>query len=260
MRSEMSRVIVVGAGINGVTAAIELKKRGHRVILIDPGPLPHPLAASTDISKAVRAAYGADEDYTALAELAREIWRRWNVEFGAELYHEIGFLFIRQRPMQPGDFEYESFKLLEQRSHRIERISSKQLLERFPAWNAERYPDGFLDLEAGYAESGRVVATLIQRAKSLGVELHQTTKFRDLDETSGRVKGILLEHGEKIAADTVVMAVGAGTPYALPFTRNFFRASGQPVFHLKPEKPELFTPERFPIFGADISTTGYYGF
>jgi len=254
------KAIVVGAGINGVVAAIELRKRGHEVVLVDPGPLPHPLAASTDISKAVRAAYGADEDYTALAEQSREIWRRWNVEFGVELYHEIGFLFMRQRPMQPGDFEYESFKLLEQRSHRIERISSKQLLERFPAWNAERYPDGFLDLEAGYAESGRAVATLIQWAKSLGVELRENAKFRELDEAGDRAKGILLENGEEIAADTVVMAVGAWTPYALPFTRNFFRASGQPVFHLKLEKPELFTPERFPIFGADISTTGYYGF
>jgi glycine/D-amino acid oxidase-like deaminating enzyme len=64
----MSKVIIVGAGVNGVTTAIELKKRGYEVVLIDPGPLPHPLAASTDISKAVRATYGADEDYTALAE------------------------------------------------------------------------------------------------------------------------------------------------------------------------------------------------
>ena len=254
------KAIVVGAGINGVVAAIELRKRGHQVVLVDPGPLPHPLAASTDISKAVRAAYGADEDYTALAEQSREIWRQWNVEFGVDLYHETGFLFLRQRPMQPGDFEYESFKLLERRGHRVERINSKQLRQRYPAWNAERYPDGFLDLEAGYAESERVVATLIQRAKSLGVELRQNAKFRELDETGGRIKGILLETGEKIGADTVVMAVGAWTPYALPFTRNFLRASGQPVFHLKPEKPEFFTPEHFPIFGADISTTGYYGF
>ncbi len=254
------KAIVVGAGINGVVAAIELRKRGREVVLVDPGPLPHPLAASTDISKAVRAAYGADEDYTALAEQSREIWRQWNVQFGVELYHEIGFLFLRQRSIQPGDFEYESFKLLERRGHRIERISSKQLRERYPAFNAERYPDGFLDLEAGYAESGRVVAALIQRAKSLGVELRENAKFRELDEAGDRAKGILLENGEKIAADTVVMAVGAWTPYALPFTRNFFRASGQPVFHLKPEKPELFTPERVPIFGADISTTGYYGF
>ncbi len=257
---KMQKTIVVGAGINGVVAAIELRKRGHEVALVDPGPLPHPLAASTDISKAVRAAYGADEDYTALAEQSRKIWRQWNVEFGIELYHQIGFLFMCQRPMQPGDFEYESFKLLEQRGHRVERISSKHLRERYPAWKAERYPDGFLDLEAGYAESGRVVATLIQRAKSLGVELRRNAKFRELNEADTRVTGILLEDGEKIAATAVVMAVGAWTPYALPFTRNFLRASGQPVFHLKPKQPELFTPERFPIFGADISTTGYYGF
>ena len=251
---------MIGAGINGVVAAIELRKRGHEVVLIDPGPLPHPLAASTDISKAVRAAYGGDEDYTALAEQSRKIWLRWNGKFGVELYHEVGFLFMRQRPMQPSDFEYESFRLLEQRGHQIERISSTQLRERYPAWNAERYPDGFLDLQAGYAESGRVVAILMQWAKSLGVDLRENAKFRELDEASDRIKGIVLEDGEKIAAAAVVMAVGAWTPYALPFTRNFLRASGQPVFHLKPKQPELFTPERFPIFGADISTTGYYGF
>src|SRR5438067_11190883 len=163
------KAIVVGAGVNGVVAAIELRKRGHQVVLVDPGPLPHPLAASTDISKAVRAAYGADEDYTALAERSIKLWRQWNVEFGVELYHEIGFLFLRQSPMQPGDFEYESFRLLERSGHLVERISSKQLQERYPAWNAMRYPDGFLDLEAGYAESGHVVATLIEQAKSLGV-------------------------------------------------------------------------------------------
>src|SRR5260370_32455088 len=97
----MSKVTVVGAGINGVTAAIELKKRGHKVVLVDPGPLPHPLAASTDISKAVRAAYGADEDYTALAERSIKLWRQWNRQFGLELYHKTGVLFLRQRKLQP---------------------------------------------------------------------------------------------------------------------------------------------------------------
>src|ERR1700682_2339990 len=163
-------VIVSGAGINGVTAAIELKKRGHKVVLVDPGPLPHPLAASTDISKAIRAAYGADEDYTALAERSIALWREWNKKLDIELYHEVGFLCMCQRPMRPGDFEYESLKLLKRRGHKIDRIDSAQLRERCPAWKAERYPEGFLDHEAGYAESGRMVAQLIERAKSLGVE------------------------------------------------------------------------------------------
>ena len=38
--------IVVGAGIFGLTAALELERRGHRVTVLDPGPVPHPLAAT----------------------------------------------------------------------------------------------------------------------------------------------------------------------------------------------------------------------
>jgi sarcosine oxidase/L-pipecolate oxidase len=49
------RVIVVGAGMFGISSAIELQRRGHDVILIDEcAGTPHPLAASTDISKIVR--------------------------------------------------------------------------------------------------------------------------------------------------------------------------------------------------------------
>ena len=299
----MSKIIVIGAGINGVTGAIELKKRGHEVVLVDPGPLPHALAASTDISKAVRAAYGADEDYTALAERSIKLWRQWNAEFGTKLYHEVGVMFVRRRKMEPGDFEQESLKLLEKRGLKVARMNTPELWKRFPAWNPELYRDGVLEIEAGYAESGRAVAMLIERAKSAGVELYEG-KFAALDEAGQRVKGIVLQdrqfkavipseveaatqrtksarpgfqsRGEtarvasrgpstslgmtQIAADFVVMAVGAWTPYLLPFTRKFFRATGQPVFHLKPSKPELFAPERFPVFGADITTTGYYGF
>ena len=256
----MFRILVVGAGINGVTAAIELKTRGHNVSLIDPGPLPHPLAASTDISKAVRAAYGADEDYTSLAERSIQLWRKWNQEFGIELYHEVHFLFLRQRAMQPGDFEYESFELLKKTGHKVERVDSTVLRERFPAWNAERYPDGFLDLEAGYAESGRVVARLIEHSKSVGVDLCEGSRFSALDEHKGRVRGIVLDEGRSLAADVVIMAVGAWMPYLLPFTKNFFRATGHAVFHLKPRQRELFEPEQFPVFGADLSSTGFYGF
>jgi len=256
----MSRIVVVGAGINGVTAAIELKNRGHSVALVDPGPLPHPLAASTDISKAVRAAYGADEEYTDLAEHSIKRWREWNRVFGTQLYHEVGVMFVRRRELKPGDFEHESFKMLESRGHKIERVYLARVWKRFPAWNPELYRDGVLELEAGYAESGRVVATLIGRAKSLGVELREGAQFLQLAEDDDRVKGIVLDDGRRIASDAVVMTVGAWTPYLLPFTKKFFLSSSQPVFHLKPRQPELFAPERFPVFGADITTTGYYGF
>ncbi len=35
-----SEILVVGAGVFGATAALELRLQGHSVTLIDPGPLP----------------------------------------------------------------------------------------------------------------------------------------------------------------------------------------------------------------------------
>jgi len=253
-------VIVVGAGINGVTSAIELKKRGHKVVLLDPGPLPHPLAASTDISKAVRAAYGPDGTYTALAERSIELWRKWNTDFGIQLYHETGVLFVCQNPMQPGEFEYESCRVLEKRGHRFERFDPFTFHERFPAFAPDRFQDGFFDPDAGYVESGGVVATLLEYARSRGIELREHAKFTSLNESDNRVEGVVLEDRHRISGDAVVVAAGAWTPYLLPFTQTFLRSTAHPVFHLRPKQPNFFLPERFPFFGADISTSGYYGF
>jgi glycine/D-amino acid oxidase-like deaminating enzyme len=48
------RIAVAGAGVFGAATALELRRRGHAVVLLDPGPLPRPDAASTDASKMVR--------------------------------------------------------------------------------------------------------------------------------------------------------------------------------------------------------------
>src|SRR5258705_11592011 len=167
----MARILVVGAGVFGVTAAIELRKRGHPVRLIDPGPLPHPLAASTDISKVVRLEYGPDEVYTALAERAIEGWQRWNRDLGARLYHQTGLLFLRRTPLAPGTIEQDSFEVLSRRGHLPERIGAAAVRERFPAWNADLYNPGTYSRQGGFVEGRRGVGRLIEVGLKLGVDL-----------------------------------------------------------------------------------------
>jgi glycine/D-amino acid oxidase-like deaminating enzyme len=233
---------VYGAGIFGVTAALELRRRGHDVILIDRfsegGPLPHPLAASTDISKAVRLEYGADELYTEMGERALDGWRRWNRDLGP-LYHETGVLFLRKSSMAAGTFEGDSYDLLTRRGHHPERLNSAQISARFPAWRG--HVDGTFNPAGGFVESGRVVERLLQAAQAEGVSLQAGTL-------------------ETLGGEPAVVAVGSWTPHVLPSTAGWFRSSGMPVFHLRPEDPSLFTADRFPVFGADISSTGWYGF
>ena len=220
----MDRVLIAGAGVFGVTAAIELRKRGHAVVLADPGPLPHPLAASTDISKVVRLEYGADEPYTAWAESAIEGWRRWNRDLGP-LYHETGLLLLRRTPLAPGTFEQDSFELVSRRGHHPERLDVAAVRARFPAWNAERYRYGTHDPEGGFVESGKTIAGLVSQARRLGVKLREGVAFARLLD---RGRGIISADGESIATDQVVLALGAWTPHALPWLAAEFRSTGHP--------------------------------
>lgn len=258
-----ARVVVVGAGIFGITAALELRRRGHRVTVVDPGPLPHPLAASTDISKVIRMEYGPDESYMALMEEARDGWIAWNASWwdaGVDpLFQETGVLMVCRDPMASGGFEFESWEMLRTRGHRPERIDAAGLTRRFPAWSTGRYVDGFFHHKGGYAESGRVVEAVARWAVAAGVELQLGRRISGLAERRGRVVGVRDHAGALIDADDVVLACGAWTGKLLGLAQAI-RPTGHPVFHLRPEDEEPFAPARFPTFTADVARTGYYGF
>jgi glycine/D-amino acid oxidase-like deaminating enzyme len=57
-----------------------------------------------------------------------------------------------------------------------------------------------------------------------------------------------------------VLCAGSWTADLVPGLAPSLRATGQPVFHLRPAEPARFAGERFPVFCADIARTGWYGF
>lgn len=248
------RVLVIGSGIFGVTAALELHARGCDVTLADPGPLPHPLAESTDLSKIVRCDYGADLDYTLLGERALDGWRRWNATWRTPRFHETGVTFLTGGPMQPGGFEHESFTLLARRGHHVERLDAAAIAARFPAYRPGVYTDGYYHREGGWAESGAAVAQLVSDALAAGITVRGDCAIDRLVE-QGALAG-----DELLPADAIAVCAGAWAAQLVPDLAGSLRAVGQPVFHLQPADRAPFEAARFPVFGADISRTGYYGF
>lgn len=253
-------LVVIGAGIFGVTAAIELQKRGYATTLVDPGPIPHPLAASTDISKVIRMEYGNDEQYMEMMEASLPGWRAWNVEFGETLFHETGVTMFTRDEMKPGGFEYESFQMLRKRGHHPERLNADEISGQFPAWKADTYVDGFFHAAGGFAESGRVVSMLCEKARNLGVDCREGFSVDSIRIDNGRVWGVVSTEGETIHSDQVVVASGSWTYVLVPELAGVMRATGHPVFHLRPENGRLFRMEAFATFTADVARTGWYGF
>lgn len=253
-------IVIVGAGVFGLTAARELRARGWRVTVIDPGPVPTPTAASTDISKVVRMDYGADELWTALGRKSLARWAEWNAESGQPLFHNDGFLVLSREAMRPGGFEFESFKLLTAQGEQLQRLDSAGVARRFPSWAAEKYPDGYLNPTGGWAESGKVVAWLATKARREGVQVFENCAFARLLEQESRVVGVRARDGREFRADLTLLATGAWTPTLLPELGDVMWATGQPVLHFRVSNPAEWQAPRFPVWAADIGRTGWYGF
>jgi glycine/D-amino acid oxidase-like deaminating enzyme len=254
--------LILGAGIFGITTAVELCKKKYPVAVINPGKIPHPLAESTDISKIIRMEYGTDEEYMDMAAECIIKWREWNDFFHDKLYHETGFLLLSQRTFDPESkgFESASYDNLLKRGYNPERINREKLSKKFPAFDHKKYSDGFYHTIGGFAESGRVMETLTKYAVQLGADVYEDQTAVELIIKDNKVEGVKTKEGETFHSGNVIVCAGNLAPFLVPGLSPYMKITGHPVFHIKPTHPELFLYPDFTVFAADISQTGWYGF
>ena len=254
------KIIVVGGGIFGATAALSLVTRGHRVSLVDADEIPAPSASSTDLSKLIRADYGDDSFYTKLMTKAFEGWRTWNSKFERPLFHEVGALLLTRELMQSGDFEWESYQCLKSHGYELRRLEKCLEQSEFRAWNAQEYTDGYYNPVAGWAESGAVTSEVIRWGQEAGVQIHKKGQCLELLKQGDRVCGVRTATGHDLEADEVVLCAGAWSLKLLPELATLLKVVGQPIIYFQPVKKNDFTPPSFVPWAADIARTGWYGF
>jgi len=154
------KVGIVGGGIFGIAAAIELRGRGHAVTVFDQGEIPNPRASSTDLSKAIRRIYGTRETYVELVERAGVQWAAWQERRGGAFYLPVGQFQITQSYHEGSD-TYAGVQLLSRRGAAIEILSAAKGRQRFPQFH---YRDGDTCIWDGYLASGEAVAALAKLA------------------------------------------------------------------------------------------------
>ncbi len=254
--------LIIGAGIFGLTAAISLKKKQYSVAVLNPDSIPHPLAASTDISKIVRMEYGSDFFYMQMGNAAIDKWYEWNDFFQKNLYHEVGWLLACKKPLESAAqaFERHSYENLIRLGQKPERLKSEEVRKRFPVFQHANYEEAIFHQKAGFAEASETVRTLASYARELKVEVFEGHSAIELIVEGNMLKGVKTQKGTSFFAGHIVVCAGPYTPYLIRELMPFTRATGHPVFHIKPSKPALFSTPNLPVFSADTSNTGWYGF
>ena len=194
-----SEVIVVGAGIAGVTTALELRRRGARVTLIDRWEPGHSRASSTDYNRVFRAIHGSDEFYTGWVRQARGRWLELEAETGQKLYYENGALILAtEGHCHWEDATAATFDRLGVPYHRF---GPEDVSHHFPQFRAPDIAYALYEPEAGMNMAHRAVISIVQLFQKLGGTVRRGKVVTDADEK-------LWLDDKPLEADVVVVATG----------------------------------------------------
>ncbi|KAL0084029.1 FAD dependent oxidoreductase [Phycomyces blakesleeanus] len=268
------KIIIVGGGCFGLSTAYALSLKGiYDVWVYDRQTIPAPDAASTDINKIVRMDYADDTIYMHLAIEAIQMWHQWNKEradMGLEpVFHPSGVLLFSSNG-EYSDFEKQSLKHIREAGygHVIEELKSpEEIIARYPYFKDavdNGYNIAYLNKEGGWCNSAEAVKHLYGKCVANGVKFVQGAKGElaqvHCDPTQPKkVIGIQTKDGLIHYADRVVLATGSWTAGLVDMSDQLV-ASGQVVVHFKPPQSLSKQLKNQPVWCADLSRTGYYGF
>ena len=245
--SSPKEILIVGAGVFGLSTAIALLERSHyngsHITIIDSSPtLPNPVGSSVDASRIIRADY-ADASYAKLACLAQSHWRNqtptgWG---GQGRYFQAGFVLTGEKGQEA--YVQEAMHNVQDLARqglpveldKIQQLRSHSDIRRATGLIGVSGETGYANWNSGWADAEACVAFAIHKIKSHPnakgrVSIKPDTKIVRLtfSPTSHQCTGVQLLDNTSISADLTILATGAWTPSIFDLS-NRALATGQAV-------------------------------
>jgi sarcosine oxidase len=249
--------IVIGLGGMGSAAAFHLARRGRRVLGLEQFELLHERGSSHGLTRIIRLAYHEHPAYVPLLHRSYELWHELEALAGERL-------LITTGSVEGGPEDGATFRgaLEAARIHGLahEVLDVAELRSRYPAYGqldpATRVvyqPDG------GFLLAERTLLAHVNQALAHGAELHFHEPALEWRATAQGGVTVRTERAE-YEADRLVICAGSWAGRLVPALAPYAVPERQVLAWLQPRRPELFTPERFPVFLLDVEEGNYYGF
>jgi sarcosine oxidase/sarcosine oxidase subunit beta len=221
------RVIVVGAGIAGLSVARSLALRGFAVEVLEQGPVPNPSGSSLDEHRVIRHAYGPHRGYGRMMPAAFAAWNRLFDALGERFLVQTGLVFALR-----GDDTWarETRETLAETGVRVNPLSPAMLADRLPMLDVRGITAAFATEGDGLLLPARILPALVLHLAGLGVVFRPGTAVTDVDPVAGAV----MAGGVRKTADHVVVAAGPWLPRLVQGLAGDVVPSRQAVAYLAP--------------------------
>src|SRR5260221_1941498 len=206
----VGRILIIGAGVVGLSVARAAAKRGHTAIVFERGPAPNPQAASYDQHRMIRFHYGAASGYTRMVRQAFDAWEGVWRDIGARHFVDSGAISIST---ERGDYTDLSRTVFRQSGIAHEVLDAAAVERLCPHLTLPDHAWGLVARPGGPLFADRIMHDLAAFDRAHGVTIVPETPVAAVDAAAGRV---VTAAGESFDGDLVVVAVGAWLPRLLP--------------------------------------------
>lgn len=237
-------ILIVGAGIFGLSTALELKKRNYKHVTVVDRYLPPVVdGSSVDISRVIRVDY-ADPLYS---QMAREAQEKWSSDY-KEHYYQSGFVMLSEKPGHP---YLEKMKEINETlgTRLAEFDDANDVRQQYREFQVRA--DGlkaYVNQKGGWANAENAVRQLSTECSLAGVSFVTGSRGRvhSLRYKGARVVGANTAQGEPLLADQVILATGAWTNQLVAL-EHATSASGQPVGFIQLTEQEAVKLRKMPV-------------
>jgi monomeric sarcosine oxidase len=245
-------VVVVGAGCFGAWTALELRRKGLAVLLVDQYGPANARASSGGESRIIRMGYGPDELYTRMSLASLAEWRSLDATTGAPLFRPTGVLWLART----GDrYTADTLATLARAGVRHEPLDVREIRARYPQFVLDDDVQAIFEPDSGALMARRAVQAVVDQAVRAGVEYRCTAVAPP--EPRGRVGAVRAADGSSIAAGAFVFACGPWLPKVFPelLGARIFPTRQEVFFFGAPPGDARFAPPLMPTwidFGAEV--------
>jgi sarcosine oxidase len=251
----VSDLVVVGAGVMGAWTALEARRGGREVTLLDAFGAGHARASSGDQTRISRCAHGADVLYTRWARDAVAGWQALEAETGERLFRRAGALWFTG---EDDPFIEATIPTLRALDVAVERLTADEVRARWPQVGTEGLSGAVHEPGAGLLMAARGVRAAVRRFDELG------GAFEIAGVRPGRVDGNRLVDvedgtGRRWGGESFVFAAGPWLPRLFPdVVGRLVTVTKQDVVYFGPaEGDRRWTDEAMPCW-VDM-TRPFYG-
>lgn len=245
------RVLIVGAGILGLSTAWALVRAGHEPVVVERGRAPDPRASSFDRHRVIRVTYGAEHGYAAMALEAFSAWERLFADLGRNHLVQTGQILLGP-PEEP--WIRDSLASLARLGLTFEPLDGGALQRRFPHLDLPKGQGAWFIPKAGALLADRICTDLSAWLVQQGITILEGAEVVAVEPEQARLR---TADGRTLEADALLVAAGVWTGRLFAEFRERLQPSRQTVVYVRPPAPMAAAWEEGPVILAKDGREGF---